>query len=609
MIHALKQMGDYVKENSNESMLSQIVENPDSTGDYDTVLFIVFKSNSNQGVFFDRIRVEEFTTKKLSKYAYKYGSSRGGDLTPTSKITDLKKTFKRIKRPLNKLSDNIEGNTKEENIILSINEIMNDEIKSNQIYKKLENVEYDNSAILSIAIEVGGQLKYVGDFDKFTESLIKKYEKKFYYKSSYLKAEKESVGENNVCYICSKNKEHTYGYVGTFSFYTLDKKGFTTGGFNRGEAWKNYPVCSECAKTLDLGKDYLENNLSARFCGVNYFIIPKTIFSSQEQDREEMFEILEDLEEHKKISLEEDTRSALTNAQDDIFETMSDFDNYVNFNLMFYEEQNSAFRILLYIEDVLPSYLQKIFQTKKEVEKDEIFKNLKGKNGLFDLSFKFNLISNFFYVNLNNKPDYTKQFLEITNKIFKGKTISYQILIDRFISHLREKFKNNENTNYDNLKALMILKFLKQLELLSGGEESNLTNIEVDTEYKKRIQDFLKKHSDVLDSDIKNMVFLEGVLAKKLLNIQQQERNSAPFRARLNNLKLNEKIVKRLYSEIINKLEEYDKNYYNQLEEMIADYILTSDFEGVSNDELSFYFVTGMNQAHKFDFKNNNEEE
>ncbi|MGM0500500.1 MAG: type I-B CRISPR-associated protein Cas8b/Csh1, partial [Bacillota bacterium] len=322
-----------------------------------------------------------------------------------------------------------------------------------------------------------------------------------------------------------------------------------------------------------------------------------------------MFEILEDLEEHKKLSLEDDTRTALTNAQDDIFAAMSDFNNYVNFNLMFYEEQNSAFRILLYIEDILPSYLQKIFQAKTKVERSDIFKNLSGSDGLFDLRFKFNLLSDFFYVNPNHKPDFTKQFLEITNKIFKGESIAYQLLINRFISHLREKFKNKQHTKYDNLKAIMILKFLKNLGLLPRKEELSVANVEVDTEYKKRIQEFLEQHHDVLDSDIKRMVFLEGVLAKKLLNIQQQERSSAPFRARLNSLKLNEKIVKRLYTEIINKLEEYDKNYYHQLEEMIADYILESDFEAVSNDELSFYFVTGMNQAHKFDFKTNNEEE
>ncbi|MBM7624056.1 TIGR02556 family CRISPR-associated protein [Sporohalobacter salinus] len=608
MIHALKVIGDYVRKNSDESLLSQVVENPNSNGKYNTVLVIVFKKEEEE-VVFDEVLVEEFSDQKLDKYAYKYGNPRGGDLTPTSKVTDLEKTFRRIKRPLDKLCKKLDGDTEAEKMILSIDEIINDEEISEEIYGKLEAIEYDDNAVLTIGIRnEENELKYVGGFEEFTQSLMEKYEKKFYYRSSYRKAEKESVGKENLCYICSKEVDKTYGYASTFAFYTLDKKGFTPGGFKRGQAWKNYPVCPECAKILDLGKDYLEENLSARFCGLNYFIVPKTIFGTEGIEKKAFFTILDQLKEYRKVSLKEDTKKGLVSSQNNLFEAMSEFDNYVNFNLMFYEEQNSAFRILLYIQDVLPSYIKNIFEAKKEVDEEEIFRDLNGKDGVFDLDFKFNLISNFFYVDQINKPDFTKQFLEITNSIFKGQKISYELLIDRFIAHLQEKFRNNESTWLDNLKAVMILKFLKKLNLLSetGKEEIEVAGAE--RAYRERIEDFLDQHSDVLDSNVKRMVFLEGVLAQKLLNIQKQERDGAtPFRARLNGLKLNEKIVKRIYSEIINKLEEYDKNYYKQLEEMIADYILESSFEEVSNNELSFYFVTGMNQANKFQFKNNSE--
>jgi len=128
--------------------------------------------------------------------------------------------------------------------------------------------------------------------------------------------------------------------------------------------------------------------------------------------------------------------------------------------------------------------------------------------------------------------------------------------------------------------------------------------------YKKQLTNYIEDHGDILDTNEKKLVFLEGVLAQKLLNIQRRNRDGAtPFQARLNGLKLNEKVVKRLYPEIINKLEQYDENYYKQLEELIADHALHCDFEGISNAELSFYFTTGMNQAHNFTFKNNETEE
>lgn len=609
MIHALKAMGDYIQDKTDESFLTQVVENPNSNGKYKTVLVILF--NNDHKLKYQEIQMEEFTKKKLDKYAYVSGSPRGGDLTPTSKITKLDTTFSRIQRPLKKLVDKIKKQdelNQEEKTIIAIFNLFQNEKLSDKIYQDLEEISYDDNAVLTIAVKENDQIKYVGDFNRFTESLLDKYEKGFYFKKSYNKAEKKSVGENNQCYICSKEKNKTYGYVSTFAFYTLDKPGFTTGGFNRGEAWKNYPVCSDCARTLDLGKKYLEENLSSRFSGINYFIIPKTIFSS-ETETKEMFEILEQLEEKKKLSLEKDNKKSLSGSQNYLFQVMSEFNNYVNFNLMFYEEINSAFRILLYVEDILPSYIQKMFDVKDEIDKEDLFTKLQGKDGAFKLSFTFNTISNFFYVNQRGKQDFTKMFLEITNNIFSEKKISYDLLINRFISHIREKFVNSQSYWLDNLKALQILKFLNKLDLLNQkgkGEEFMPT---VDSEYKRNIVDFLDEHNDVLNSNSKKLVFLEGVLAQKLLNIQASDRGgSQPFRARLNGLKLNKKIIKRLYSEIINKLEEYDKNYYKQLEELIADYILESNLSEISNNEISFYFVTGMNQANKFNFQKSEEE-
>ena len=108
--------------------------------------------------------------------------------------------------------------------------------------------------------------------------------------------------------------------------------------------------------------------------------------------------------------------------------------------------------------------------------------------------------------------------------------------------------------------------------------------------------DFEKFFSEnpIFDDDVKKALFLEGVLVQKLLNIQYQERSSTPFRSRLNGLKIDEKVAKRLLPETINKLEEYDKNYYRNLEEAIAEYLIKSDFKKYSVDEMSYYFTLGM---------------
>lgn len=615
MIQALKIIGEYAKDNSGENLLRQLVDNPNSNGNYEKVLLILFEKRDSE-IKYKGVEVEEFDEEKLDKYAYKQGTPRGGDLTPTLKITEIDKTFTRLQNPLRKLCEILKDNTETEDIIINIYKIFQDEKMSKIIFNDL-NEKYkqiDSKGILTIGFsDDQGNLLYVGDFKEFTSSLFYNYEKKFYYRESYNKSEKESIGKNNICYVCSKKVPITYGYVATYSFYTLDKPGFTSGGFNRANAWKNYPVCPECAKILDLGKDYLENNLSSRFCGINYIIIPKTIFASEGENRKEIFATLEYLSNHKKMSLNNDTRNTLTTAEDELFDLMKDVDNYINFNLMFYEEQNRAFRILLYIEDVLPSYIRKIFKAKEKVEEEEIFQNLKNKEGdVFRLEFKFNLISDFFYVNQRDKEDFTKQFLEITNGIFSGQKISYYQLIDRFVAHLHYKFRQGEFLWYDNLKAIMILKFLNKLNLIPElGKEGNYTMVEGKGEFREKIESFIEEHNEIFNSNAKILAFLEGILVQKLINIQKKQTDgaAAPFMARLNGLKINKKILMRIYTETINKLEEYGANYYRQLEELIADYILISDLDEISDNELSFYFVTGMNQAYKFKFEENKKED
>lgn len=603
MITSLKQIGDFVLEKSDKSFIEQIIEDPNSNGKYNTVLVILFMKKGEE-VIFQNVKMQEYSKEKVVKYAYKSGPPRGGDLTPTSKITNLETSFKRIQYPLKKVYKKLAGVTTEEKEILSISQLLQDKEISKVILQKLQEIKYKDNAILTIALEKDNKTKYVGDFSIFIEELKEKYEEKFFFKESYNKAEKRSIGEDNLCYICGKKADKTYGYVSTFKFYNLDKRGFTSGGFNRGDAWKNYPVCQNCAMVLDQGKNYIEENLSARFCGIDYFIIPKTIFSTDGESNEDMFTVFEDLEEKVKFSLKEENRQKLSSSEKDLFDIMQDFDNYLNFNLLFYREEQSGnvFRILLYIEDVLPSYIKRIFEVKKQLDEDSLYHDLRGKEGkLFKLAFTFDLIADFFPV-----TDYEKSFLEISNGIFSRKKISYKLLISRFVENLQERFSQNKGTSLNSLKAFMILQFLQELNLLKGRKEGMIEMEVFKDGYDQKLEDFFTKYANFFDSDVKRAIFLEGVLAQFLLDIQYAERNATPFRGRLNGLKINEKIIKKLLPEIQNKLEEYKKNYYKNLEKLISQYMLKAEFSEISNTEISFYFIIGMNLAYQF--KNTKEE-
>ena len=130
---------------------------------------------------------------------------------------------------------------------------------------------------------------------------------------------------------------------------------------------------------------------------------------------------------------------------------------------------------------------------------------------------------------------------------------------------------------------------------------------EIGDEMKEKTELFFDKFSDFFGSDIKKAIFLEGILAQKLLNIQRlpevsnAQAGKEPFRSRLKGLKLDEKQIRKLLPQIKNKLEEYGKNYYRDLESTISYYFVSSgNAWNVTNDEISFYFTLGMNLSDLF---------
>ena len=134
------------------------------------------------------------------------------------------------------------------------------------------------------------------------------------------------------------------------------------------------------------------------------------------------------------------------------------------------------------------------------------------------------------------------------------------------------------------------------------------------TDMVKHAELFFGEFSDFFNNDAKKAIFMEGALAQLLLNIQRlpevmnAQPGKEPFRSKLQGLKLDEKVIKGLLPAIQNKLEEYGKNYYKDLESVISEYMIQAgDGWSMSKDEISFYFVLGMNLSDKFKYKKKEE--
>ncbi len=600
MLTGVYQIGKYVMDIKDENYYT-LIENPGERGNYRHVLKISF-IREGQAYKYKEIDYEEFSEDRLNKYAYKKADgANAGDHTPTS-ILNLKnpdKTLRNIIKPIRRIKDAIKDKKDRDYIMLSdiynfINE--NSETLFNHINIKLKllNISQKEGVIITIVILENGEERYVGDFPIYIKHLEKINDKRFYYKYK-----KESKGYGK-CYYCNKEKE-VMGFVNTYNFYTVDKKSFVTGGFNQENSWINYPVCLDCAHVLDAGKKYIFNNLRSKFSSFNYFVIPK-VMMPEKSVTEDMHIILRELEKGSKFSTAEEVKDNLLNSEDGFIELMQDNDNNMNYNILIYKEENAAFRILLFIEDVVPSRIKNILRVKEQLENkysQNILDSLANNKFAFD---KFR----YFFPNNKEEGNFDKHFLEILNNIFKSRQISYDFVLNRVMEKTRWIFSKEENFSTSILLGLICMLFIENLQLFDK-KEKGVDNIMAEiNEKKKDYIEFFNTNNEIFDTSCKKAAFLVGDLANKLMNIQYKEKSSKPFYSRLNGLNIDEKTLKRIYVEAINKLNEYGKNYYTVLEELIGEYLLQPI--NLTNNEISFYFTLGLSLSNKFKTQNKGNE-
>jgi CRISPR-associated protein Csh1 len=615
MIEAIKEIGEYAlkREGKNVNDPLNILVNDPTNRNTTSILFITLENGGNRFEY-NGVNIEEYSKDKLEKYLYKKGAPNGTDITPTSMITTVESTFNTKILPWFKKYDKL-GLDTDINFLVKIGTCIRQ--NKEEILNDLKEEYTKENNVVSLKIEN----KYLGDYDVFRKILVDRAKENLYSKYG-----KISKSKNKICSVCNQRSVEVYGFVDTYKFYTVDKPGFVSGGFHQEDAWKNYPVCLNCALTLEEGKKYLKNSMNFNFYGFRYLLIPKFVSGVNEETKKEAFKIIEQQKDPKFRKTE---INRLTNAEDEVLELMSKQENYLNMNFMFYAVSNAEFKILLYVEDILPSRLKELFEAKSRVDGVDLFKKCmirvfenRKRTGEKPLEFNFSVLHTFFLRPSDNRT-YDKYFLDSVNKIFTNKQLDYDFLMSFIMQKIRDDFINDNPTKISTLKAFMLLNYLNNLGVIKLTEVARMDNksdlnqrifeeiaSEEEGEINQKVDSFLNEFGEFFNSDAKKAIFLEGVLTQKLLNIQYRERNATPFRIKLKGLNLDEKQVKKLLPEIQNKLEEYGKNYYRSLESIISKYFVSAgNGWKMSNDETSFYFVLGMNLYHIFKTKEKEEED
>lgn len=119
----------------------------------------------------------------------------------------------------------------------------------------------------------------------------------------------------------------------------------------------------------------------------------------------------------------------------------------------------------------------------------------------------------------------------------------------------------------------------------------------------KKLQAFISENQNFIKQDASAGIFSLGVLVHLVFSMQQASIGNTPFEKKLKGLQITSKDTERIFKEAVEKINQYSfQNTYKELREFIAEKLIVTKFEieKMSNQEISFNFVCGLELGRKF---------
>lgn len=429
------------------------------------MLLIEFKLE-NDNIIFKGIDTQNVNEQNYSKYAYRKGSARGGDITFTTKFGDLNKKLNTL--VTSQFTNLIElSEIEEPEMHHFYKDWKNSFIENYEIIKSELQTVYDNqekkdklASAFTLTIDINKKRYLLSDFISVQKLIVKNG-----VEGNYKKYGVTSKGEKSKCSICYQVKPEVFGFGSPFKYSTVDKTGTVSGFFNQQGNWINYPICEGCAIEMELGKNFITKYLSKYFFGKSYYLIPKAVLPNDTEALSNALSLFNDIDYQIKNS------ESISSTEDFLMERIGEINNNIlTLNLLFFEENptTKAIKIKMMLEEIPPSRFRKLFiEVPKIVNKNPLFKEIiynKKENQYYDLKFSFKLIKQFFDDN----------FYEMTYKIFMGRKINQKEIYKNFMDVIRNNYKkkkNNENfwERGDVLiaKTYMLQSYFEKLNLIN----------------------------------------------------------------------------------------------------------------------------------------------
>ncbi|MBN1216334.1 MAG: hypothetical protein JXA99_12945 [Candidatus Lokiarchaeota archaeon] len=267
--------------------------------------------------------------------------------------------------------------------------------------------------------------------------------------------------ENMICSICSRINQNITTEYKPYTFYSNDKPSYNTNS-NFSTNGKMFPIDIQCAYLVEIGRCYVDLNFEFNFSGNNFKLIPKVVFPNSQYQQKIL-----DLKIDYENIINNDKRLDYVNDEEFLFLVLEDFNNTINFDMIFYEKNQAEFKILLHIKDVAPSRIKKIHNAFKNARKmGNDYRN-------YGNLISFYTIKRFFSRYEGESIKYDKEaFLEMLDIIFSNKKVKKSHLLSSFFSNFQNKIFKSKNEPYKARETeihgcILIFEVLKQLNILN----------------------------------------------------------------------------------------------------------------------------------------------
>jgi CRISPR-associated protein Csh1 len=634
LIHQFAELGQFFQTREGvsvdgEDQLARYAHDPGAKFRTKTVLLLVFNADG-----FDRVHVEEYDEGRRLWYLYRPGPPNGCDATPTSGLREIKKDTEatlgqaireELKRKVVRLSRSISAAlahgqdlpASETNALTTMRDWLKSAaadtsqgreacdrlLQQVRLYHPATDTTKGftaSPAILSIACRNKEQspLKRVGDFVTFRQRLAQSAQQSLSRsKGKATQADIKGVGQ---CSICGRRDVEIFGRLKLhqFNIYHLDKRGSVSGGFDESSAWRNFPACRECCERVDFAGERVKKELAFDYYGFKYLVLPAPVQQAQTQSYEFLNRLIA-----ARVNQKASVR--LTAAEDELFYVISQENNLLQVDLLFYQPDPQSFRPALYVSGLLPTRFKRLFEAKDTVDRHPWLVNGEPKSFVAD-QFSFGSLRKIFPA-AHGGSTFDGDFLAATRAALEMRAFRAERLYQIGMRWVHDDCiedgppRKGKRPRWHSRLADLFRSLLFFEVLTEANDTRSVAAMHIDygdSDQAGRVRNLLDQAPGRLRSDhAARAAFLIGACCSRIEIMQAHMRGSSPFAGKLKAFRLNQDDVRGLFVAAKEKAQAYgadeERKVRGLLECAAAELLAAPDRWTLSPSEVAYFFALG----------------